>query len=302
MKKILFHIPAALCLAIVFALASCEQPVTGDVDDTKGEEQLSEGDINVKFNVCNLEMMPFDDAAYAARRVTDIRKACTRIELAVFKGDRRVAIVRQDKGDKVFGQVSLSLDEGEYTVVVIAHNGEGTATVTSPNEIKFKDNKVTDTFYYCGDITVDSDSSYDLTLKRAVAMVRFVAEDKVPAGVSSMRFYYTGGSSTFDAVNGCGCVNSRQTEIRDVPAAAHTASSHYDIYTFPHSDDRPLNITVTALNASGGIVDERKFEDVKVERNQITRYSGIFFGESPGAGRCISITVDNEWTQVDYSY
>lgn len=59
---------------------------------------------------------------------------------------------------------------------------------------------------------------------------------------------------------------------------------------------------MTALNASGGIVDERKFEDVKVERNQITRYSGIFFGESPGAGRCISITVDNEWTQVDYSY
>ena len=58
MKKILFHIPAALCLAIVFALAACEQPVTGDVDDTKGEEQLSEGDINVKFNVCNLEMMP----------------------------------------------------------------------------------------------------------------------------------------------------------------------------------------------------------------------------------------------------
>ena len=135
----------------------------------------------MKFNVCNLEMMPFDDAVYAARRVTDIRKACTRIELAVFKGDRRVAIVRQDKGDKVFGQVSLSLDEGEYTIVVIAHNGEGAATVTSPNEIKFKDNKVTDTFYYCGDITVDSDSSYDLTLKRAVAMVRFVAEDKVPA-------------------------------------------------------------------------------------------------------------------------
>ena len=42
MKKMLFHIPAALCLAIVFALAACEQPVTGDVDDTKGEEQLSD--------------------------------------------------------------------------------------------------------------------------------------------------------------------------------------------------------------------------------------------------------------------
>ena len=74
MKKILFHIPAALCLAIVFALASCEQPVTGDVDDTKGEEQLSEGDINVKFNVCNLEMMPFDDAVYAGL-LTSVRLA-----------------------------------------------------------------------------------------------------------------------------------------------------------------------------------------------------------------------------------
>lgn len=302
MRKIWLCLPVAFCMAGVLTFAACEQPVTDGDDGSDGGDQQMEGGIKVEFNVCNVEMMPFGDGMYSARNVTDVSKVCTRLELAVFDGDNRVAIVRQAKDDSGFGHVTVALAEGEYTVVVIAHNGDGAATITSPEEIKFKDNKVTDTFYYCGDITVGGESSYDLTLGRAVAMVRLVVEDNVPAAVNRMKFYYTGGSSTFDAVSGYGCVNSRQTEVRDVPAAAHSEPSAYEIYTFPHSDGRSLDITVTALNSSDGVVDEREFDDVPVERNQVTQYSGVFFGASPGSGRSFTFTVDDEWSQVDYEY
>ena len=48
--------------------------------------------------------------------------------------------------------------------MVIAHNGEGAATITSEEKVTFPNNKVTDTFYYYGDLVVTSEKqSYDLT-------------------------------------------------------------------------------------------------------------------------------------------
>lgn len=295
------YIPTMACVACALFFTSCEQPVTDD-DGTDADEPNVVDGTKVVFNVCNVEMVPWNSDGYEAGNVTDISKLCTRIELAVFDGDNRVTVVRQAAGDAGFGHVTVGLDEGTYTVVVIAHNGEGSATISSPEQIKFNNNKVTDTFYYCGDITVGDETSYDLTLKRAVAMFRLVVKDNVPEKVDRMKFYYTGGSSTFDAVSGCGCVDSRQTEFRDVPDDAHSSESVYEVYTFPHSDGRTLNVTVSALDASDKVVDEREFTDVPVERNQVTQYSGYFFGESPGSGRSFTFTIDEDWSQVDFVY
>ena len=76
----------------------------------------------------------------------------------------------------------------------------------------FPNNKVTDTFFYYGDLVVGTEKqSYDLTLTRAVAMFRLVlTDDEIPSTVAKLKFYYLGGSSTFrltadpdwDAVNG----------------------------------------------------------------------------------------------------
>ena len=260
------YIPAMACVACALFFTSCEQPVTDD-DGTDADEPNVVDGTKVVFNVCNVEIVPWNSDGYEAGNVTDISKLCTRIELAVFDGDNRVTVVRQAAGDAGFGHVTVGLDEGTYTVVVIAHNGEGSATISSPEQ-----------------------------------MFRLVVKDNVPEKVDRMKFYYTGGSSTFDAVSGCGCVDSRQTEFRDVPDDAHSSESVYEVYTFPHSDGRTLNVTVSALDASDKVVDEREFTDVPVERNQVTQYSGYFFGESPGSGRSFTFTIDEDWSQVDFVY
>ena len=153
--------------------------------------------------------------------------------------------------------------------MVIAHNGEGSATITSTEKVTFPNNKVTDTFYYYGDLVVTSEvQSYDLTLTRAVAMFRLVLTDEeIPSTVTKFKFYYTGGSSTFSPSAGYGCVNSKQTEIRAVADGVTT----FDIYTLPHTEEDVLTkLTVTALDANDNTVKERVFENVPVTRNQIT--------------------------------
>ena len=207
--------------------------------------------------------------------------------------------VAQKEGDASYGAVALSLAAGTYRLVVIAHNGEGSATITSEEKVTFPNNKVTDTFYYYGDLVVTSEKqSYDLTLTRAVAMFRLVLTDEdIPATVAKMKFYYLGGSSTFSPKDGYGCVNSKQTEIRPM-----ADDGIYEIYTLPHTEDDVLTkLTVTALDANDNIIKETVFENIPVTRNQVTRYTGSFFGNSGGktGSGDFRMTADPDWDAVN---
>ena len=140
--------------------------------------------------------------------------------------------------------------ETPWRLVAIAHNGTGTATISSPNKITFPNNKCTDTFYICEDFSVSDNSEFDLTLKRAVAMFRFVVEDAFPENIHQMKFYYTGGSSTFDATTGYGCVNSKQTEYREINDEMGNNEKQFDLFTFPHAEEDTLKMTITALSST----------------------------------------------------
>ena len=287
MKQLLFFILALLIVA-------CEKPILDDEDITEKKEA------NVSLHMTQFEQTSFTRAA------TDITELCTRLNIAIFSADgTKVKTVAQKDTDSDFGTVALTLAAGTYRLVVIAHNCDGSATITSEEKVTFPNNKVTDTFYYDGDLVVTSDvQSYDLTLTRAVAMFRLVLTDEeIPSNVAKFKFYYTGGSSTFSPKDGYGCVNSKQTEIRTVPVGFSDGMS-FDIYTLPHTEEDVLTkLTVTALDANDNTVKERVFENVPVIRNQITRYTGSFFsnggsggGSSDGTFR---LTADPDWDSVN---
>ena len=252
MKQLMF-------IALALLLAACEKPVLDN------EDAVTKKDANVILHFKQYEQESFTRAA------TDITELCSRLNIAIFDADgTKVKTVAQKESDAGYGTVALTLASGTYKLVVIAHNGEGSATITSTEKVTFPNNKVTDTFYYFGDLVVTSEvQSYDLTLTRAVAMFRLVlTDDEMPSNVAKMKFYYLGGSSTFSPKDGCGCVNSKQTEIRPV-----SDDGIYEIFTLPHTEDDVLTkLTVTALDQNDNIVKERVFENVPVTRNQITRY------------------------------
>ena len=274
MKKYLF-------IALTLLVAACEKPILD-------EDVVSMNEANVILHMTQ----------YAA---TDITELCSRLNIAIFDDDgTKVKTVAQKEGDASFGTVALTLAAGTYQLVVIAHNGEGSATITSTEKVTFPNNKVTDTFYYYGDLVVTSEmQSYDLTLTRAVAMFRMVlTDDEIPSSVAKFKFYYTGGSSTFSPSAGYGCVNSKQTEIRPV-----ADDGTYEIFTLPHTEEDVLTkLTVTALDANDNTVKERIFENIPVTRNQVTRYTGSFFGNG-GSGQTsdgtFRLTADPDWDSVN---
>ena len=287
MKNLLLFV-----LALLLAVA-CEKPMIPD----ESSGQMIPANANVILHVSQFEHEPFAHT----RTATDITQFCTRLNIAVFDSTgTKIKTLAQKQSDSDYGTVGLALEPGTYHLVVIAHNCEGSATITSQEKVTFPNNKVTDTFYYYGDlVATDAKQSYDLTLTRAVAMFRLVLTDAdFPANVSKLKFYYLGGSSTFSPKAGYGCVNSKQTELRPV-----AADSIYEIFTMPHTEDDVITkLTITALDADDNALKERTFQNIPITRNQVTRYTGSFFG-SGGSGSAsdgsFSLTADPDWAAIN---
>ena len=283
-----------MLFALALLAAACEKPV---ID----EDLVATKDANVILHFKQFEQEAFTRAA------TDITELCSRLNIALFDAEgTKVKTVAQKEGDSSYGTVALTLTAGTYRLVVIAHNCDGSATITSTEKVTFPNNKVTDTFYYYGDLVVtEAKQSYDLTLTRAVAMFRLVLTDEeIPSNVAKLKFYYVGGSSTFSPKDGYGCVNSKQTEVRTVPAD-FVSGTAFDIYTLPHTESDVLTkLTVTALDQNDNTIKERIFENVPITRNQITRYTGSFFGSGGSGGSSSSdgtfhLTADPDWDSVN---
>ena len=283
MKKFMFFILALL-------LAACEKSI---IDEKTGQELPADANVILHFTQYQQEAF--------TRSATDITNLCSRLNIAIFDAEgTKVKTVAQKEGDASYGTVALSLSAGTYRLVVIAHSCDGSATITSTEKVTFPNNKVTDTFYYYGDLVVTAEKqSYDLTLTRAVAMFRLVlTDDEIPSTVAKLKFYYLGGSSTFSPKDGYGCVNSKQTEIRPV-----STDGIYEIYTLPHTEEDVLTkLTVTALDANDNILKERTFENIPIIRNQVTRYTGSFFGSGGGGSSndgTFRMTADPDWDAVN---
>ena len=164
-------------------------------------------------------------------------------------------------------------------------------------------NVVTDTFYYEGELTVaSSQDTYELVLQRPVAMFRLQLTDVLPSNAHKIRFYYTGGSSTFNPSTGFGCVNSRQTVMMDIEDGQQV----FEVYTFPHELNDFLKITVTIYDSGENILKEQVFEQVPVTVDQITVFTGSFFGGSGGGGgggnpnapSGITMKADGDWSDI----
>jgi hypothetical protein len=286
MKKTLTILPL---LIFLLCLTSCEH-VTFDKSDLTEKENGFE----LNFHVGNVD----------TRGVVDAAKVCTKINFAVYDSiGNRVKAINQSLDDNAFGTIHVCLPEGIYKIVALAHNGDANASTTNMNKITFN-GKVTDTFFYSNDIDVKENSDYQMMLKRCVAKVLFTIEDKVPENVKFVNFFYTGGSSSIDGIDGCGCVNSRQTELREVTNEAHAGSSAYELYTFPQTQKSMLNITVTCLDGNGNSVYERTFDNVNISRCSITTCKGkMFSGDTSSLSKDFTLKVDDEWgTGEIYNY
>lgn len=194
---------------------------------------------------------------------------CSRLSIAIFDGEEKVKTLNL-KAEDGYDDIGFNLDAGKYRMVAIGHNGSGNCTISSPEKVKFYKNKMTDTFFYYGTFNVrDGEDTDDyILLKRAVAQFKVhITDATIPAEAHSIKFYYTGGSSTLDAVTGYGCVQSRQTESFKL----QEGKRDYSVYTFPREENKGLKMTINILDADAQSIKEYSKEVVPVKRNNITQ-------------------------------
>lgn len=288
------RIALPLLLLLPFVCTSCFSPADEPISGVESPDA-----VRVTFSVSAIEQISFDGTDTRA----SLASLCSRITLSAFSGGEKVKNVNQQSDDTGFGTFDVSLSPGTYQIVIIAHSGSGNCTVTSPDKITFANNKCTDTFYYYGTIDVTEPVNRNVELSRCVAMFRLQTTDPIPDDVSQMQFYYTGGSSTFSAVSGFGCVNSRQTETFTISTSQQGQPGRFEVYTFPHDVSGDLKMTVTAFNAAQQKVTEREFNPLHVTINRVTSCTTAFFSSSDPStsseGLCLSIANDGEWEGID---
>jgi len=194
---------------------------------------------------------------------------CSRLSIAIFDGEEKVKTLNL-KAEDGYEDIGFNLDAGKYRMVAIGHNGSGNCTISSPEKVKFYKNKMTDTFFYYGTFNVrDGEDTDDyILLKRAVAQFKVhITDATIPAEAHSIKFYYTGGSSTLDAVTGYGCVQSRQTESFKL----QEGKRDYSVYTFPREENKGLKMTINILDADAQSIKEYSKEGIPVKCNNITQ-------------------------------
>ena len=121
-----------LLIALALLVAACEKPV------------FDENIVSMKEANVILHMTQYEQESFGTRAATDITELFSRLNVAIFDADgSKVKTVAQKEGDAGYGTIALTLAAGTYQLVVIAHNGEGSATITSTEKVTFPSNKVT---------------------------------------------------------------------------------------------------------------------------------------------------------------
>ena len=179
MSKKTYRLLASLLLMLVATLTSCEK---FSIDETTGKSR--EANANVTIHVQKIEGTSLLTTKAADKQMA-LSDVCSRLTLAIFDGEEKLETVNQLSTDNGFGTAHVSLDEGEYRLVVIAHNGKGNCSISAPEKVKFASNKLTDTFYYYGRLSVNEEgATTDINLRRAVGALPVPASSKTIEEIS----------------------------------------------------------------------------------------------------------------------
>lgn len=297
MRKRIYYL-FLLCCCLSFT--SCQKGYVGDDDSTVGSQNDK---IKLELNVAKLGDADFEKT-YQVSRSTDVTTFCTRLSVAVYQNGNRVKQINQTSSDENFGKIELSLPAGKYDLVALAYSGSKSATMTDPKKVTFSGG-MSDTFWYCKELDLEENTSEDIYMKRVVAVFRLSTTDAVPENMKTVKFGFTGGSSTLDAITGQGCVNSRQSKEFSITSDMVGKKADFDVYTFPKPDSETLKVTVTATDVNGNMVMQKVFEDVKIKSNMITTYTGeLFAGAGTGANANYSthFLTDDEWEKYDVTF
>lgn len=217
-------------------------------------------------------------------------KLYTDLEVCLIpKGDETTAgyTVRQENWDDEFGNVSLQVPAGEYTLVAVAAKTdlqqEERIEVKSRYEMTFANNIVRDMAYTLQDIKVESGSkavTQNVSLKRAVSCFELCATDIMPLTTKTQEITVSGSCGTvFNPSTGFCKEKATITRNFSFEAKEHQKSGfHYTLYTLlTDKDVTDIHITATAKDKEEKVIKTISFDNVHLVIGKKTTYTGPIF-------------------------
>lgn len=205
------------------------------------------------------------------------------------KGDETTAgyTVRQENWDNKFGNVSLQVPAGEYTLIAVAAKTdlqqEERIEVKSRYEMTFANNIVRDMAYTLQDIKVESGSkavTQNVSLKRAVSCFELCATDIMPLTTKTQKITISGSCGTvFNPSTGFCKEKATITRNFSFEAKEHQKTGfHYTLYTLlTDKDITDIHITATAKDKEEKVIKTVSFDNVHLVIGKKTTYTGPIF-------------------------
>lgn len=205
------------------------------------------------------------------------------------KGDETTAgyTVRQENWDDKFGNVSLQVPAGEYTLIAVAAKTdlqqEERIEVKSRYEMTFANNIVRDMAYTLQDIKVESGSkavTQNVSQKRAVSCFKLQATDIMPLTTKTQEITISGSCGTvFNPSTGFCKEKATITRNFSFEAKEHQKTGfYYILYTLlTDKDVTDIHITATAKDKEEKVIKTISFDNVHLVIGKKTTYTGPIF-------------------------
>ena len=261
--------------------------------------------VTVTFNDFTITTGDYDDGAPTKDAVDDYAnvKAMT---LAFFDAQgNAVYNTTQLRADNTtyttFGQFSLSLPLGSYTMVALGYGSEVPITLNSATSAVFTSDRCRETFVASQTVNVTNTNPLTLNaeLSRVVSKVHVISTDTRRSGVDSVRVTFAAGGKGVNPQTGLATSNNGLSNTvgitTDVGAVSNTIS-----YLFLGSDQQTMNLTVETIKTNGTVYSSRTVEDVTLQRNKITVLRGPLYSNASGAGFTVSTGWLGDTTFVDF--
>lgn len=243
------------------------------------------------FNVSQEDFPGSKDASSVANY-----EGVNAVTLAFYKADgTEVYKTAQAKTDANFGEFSLSLPMGNYTMVALAYYNSDASPLelTSPTAAAFTGTRAYETFAATQEVVISNTNAVDIsaTLSRIVSKLQVVSTDGKTADVSNVRMTFSAGGKSFNPTTGLATVNTGfANTVSNSSSVGNTSTSLS--FLFLATDEQDIDVTIETLDADGNTLFSKTVSNVPFKRNRVTKLIGAMYTNTGIAG---SFQVNTEW-------
>ena len=291
MKKVSFIFVALMGMMA----ASC-----GNESDELSNEQTVEQSqlVPVRVHVEGFSLLQEEFSGAQTRAAQDVAdySGINAVMLAFYKVDgTEVYKSTQAKGDADFGEFSLSLPMGSYTMVAVAYYNSDASplALTSPTAAAFTGTRAYETFATTQAVNITNTSAVDIsaTLNRIITQLKVVSSDGKTADVSNVRMTFSAGGKDFNPTTGFAITNTGFANTVSNSASVGSTSTSLS-FLFLATDEQNINVTIETLDADGNTLLSKTVNNVPFKRNRVTKLTGAMYTNEALSG---TFQVETAW-------